>query len=73
MNKISNWVNCCLSKIPYNQDYVLDLACGKGRHSIFLSKLGYKVLSVDIDQNKLNFFEDKFTYNKFCKDMLVFL
>ena len=57
MNKISNWVNHCLSKIPYKQSYVLDLACGKGRHSIYLSKLGYEVLSVDINEDSLNFFE----------------
>ena len=59
MNKISNWVNHCLSKIPHDKSYVLDLACGKGRHSIFLSKLGYNVLAVDINKNSLNFFEDK--------------
>ncbi|MDR1876015.1 MAG: methyltransferase domain-containing protein [Flavobacteriaceae bacterium] len=27
---------------------VLDLACGKGRHSIFLNKLGYDVTGVDL-------------------------
>ena len=30
-----------LEAIPYKNGYVLDLACGKGRHSIFLSNLGY--------------------------------
>ena len=64
MNKISNWVDCCLSKVPYDQGYVLDLACGKGRHSIFLSKLGYEVLSVDINEDSLNFFEGKLIKKK---------
>ena len=27
---------------------VLDLACGKGRHAIYLSQLGYNVLEADL-------------------------
>ena len=30
------------------EDKILDLACGKGRHSIFLNKLGYDVVGVDL-------------------------
>ena len=59
MNKVSNWVKYCLEELPCKNGYVLDLACGRGRHSIFLSKLGYNVLSVDIDEHKLNFFYGK--------------
>ena len=33
--------------------YVLDLACGKGRHSVTLNKLGYKVLGVDLSANSI--------------------
>ncbi len=64
MNKISNWVKHCFEKIPISQGYVLDLACGKGRHSIFLSDLGFKVLSVDIDKNSLNCFNGKLIIKK---------
>jgi SAM-dependent methyltransferase len=32
---------------------VLDLACGKGRHSIYLNKLGYNVLGVDLSENSI--------------------
>lgn len=33
---------------------VLDLACGKGRHSITLSELGFDVLGVDLSCNSIN-------------------
>lgn len=32
---------------------ILDLACGKGRHSIFLNSLGYKVTGVDLSINSI--------------------
>ena len=32
---------------------VLDLACGKGRHSITLNELGYDVLGVDLSPNSI--------------------
>ena len=64
MNKISNWVKYCLEKLPCKNGYVLDLACGKGRHSIFLANLGYNVLSVDIDEHKLNCFSGKLIKKK---------
>lgn len=34
-------------------DKVIDLACGKGRHSIFLSKMGYQVLGLDLSQQSI--------------------
>ena len=64
MNKISNWVKYCLEELPCKNGYVLDLACGKGRHSIYLSNLGYNVLSVDIDEYKLNCFNGKLIKKK---------
>ena len=64
MNKISNWVKYCLEVLPYKNGYALDLACGKGRHSIFLSNLGYNVLSVDVDEHKLNCFNGKLIKKK---------
>jgi len=33
---------------------VLDLACGKGRHSIYLNQLGYDVLGVDLSENSID-------------------
>lgn len=32
---------------------ILDLACGKGRHSIYLNSLGYDVTGVDLSENSI--------------------
>lgn len=32
---------------------IIDLACGKGRHSIFLNQLGYDVLGVDLSEESI--------------------
>ncbi|WP_326982855.1 class I SAM-dependent methyltransferase [Chryseobacterium sp. MYb264] len=34
---------------------IIDLACGKGRHSVFLNKLGYDVLGLDLSQQSIDF------------------
>jgi cyclopropane fatty-acyl-phospholipid synthase-like methyltransferase len=36
-------------------DLVLDLACGRGRHSVYLNKLGYKVKGVDLSEESILF------------------
>ena len=33
--------------------HILDLPCGKGRHSIFLNSLGYKVTGGDLSENSI--------------------
>ena len=33
---------------------VLDLACGKGRHSIYLNQLGFDVIGADLSENSIN-------------------
>jgi len=33
---------------------VLDLACGKGRHAIYLNQLGFDVLGVDLSENSIS-------------------
>lgn len=35
--------------------HILDLACGKGRHSVYLNKLGYQVTGVDLSKESINF------------------
>ncbi|WP_452221308.1 methyltransferase domain-containing protein [Lacinutrix salivirga] len=32
---------------------ILDLACGKGRHSIYLNSIGYNVTGVDLSENSI--------------------
>lgn len=32
---------------------ILDLACGKGRHSIYLNELGYEVTGADLSENSI--------------------
>ncbi len=34
---------------------ILDLACGKGRHSIFLNKIGFKTMGVDLSPKSIAF------------------
>ena len=34
---------------------ILDLACGRGRHSVYLNSLGYKVRGVDLSKNSIKY------------------
>lgn len=38
---------------PKDQEKILDLACGAGRHSIFLNSLGYTVTGIDLSPNSI--------------------
>lgn len=40
-------------QLPENSK-IIDLACGKGRHSVFLNQLGYDVLGVDLSEESIN-------------------
>ncbi len=35
--------------------HILDLPCGKGRHSIYLNSLGYKITGADLSENSINY------------------
>lgn len=41
-------------QLPKNS-HIIDLACGKGRHSIYLNKLGYKVLGLDLSKQSIEY------------------
>ena len=39
---------------PPEKAKILDLACGKGRHAVFLHKLGYDVTGTDLSESSIN-------------------
>jgi SAM-dependent methyltransferase len=47
MDNLTNYLN-----IPEGGK-ILDLACGKGRHSVYLNKLGYNVTGVDLSEQSI--------------------
>ena len=47
MDNITNYLN-----LP-EQAKILDLACGKGRHSIYLNQLGFDVTGADLSENSI--------------------
>lgn len=38
-----------------NSNHIVDLPCGKGRHSIFLNSLGYQITGGDLSKNNIDF------------------
>lgn len=67
MDTLTNYLN-----LPENGE-ILDLACGKGRHSRYLNKIGYDVTGVDLSENSIKYakkFENhrlKFERHDMCK------
>lgn len=41
-------------KLP-KQSHILDLACGKGRHSVYLNKIGFTVTGMDLSKNSITY------------------
>jgi SAM-dependent methyltransferase len=61
MDNLTHYLN-----LPENAK-VLDLACGKGRHSIYLNQLGFDVVGADLSENSIA------EANKNANDSLRFL
>lgn len=67
MYNLTNYLN-----IP-EQGEILDLACGKGRHSLYLNSIGYNVTGVDLSENSIEYakqFENEtlhFEVHDMCK------
>ncbi|AJR03958.1 class I SAM-dependent methyltransferase [Siansivirga zeaxanthinifaciens] len=67
MDNITNYLN-----IP-EQGTILDLACGRGRHSVYLNTLGFDVTGADLSENSIAFakqFENEhlhFVVHDMCK------
>ena len=49
MDNLTNYLN-----IP-ESGKILDLACGKGRHSVYLNTLGYNVTGVDLSEQSITY------------------
>lgn len=47
MDNITHYLN-----LP-EESKILDLACGKGRHSVYLNELGYDVTGADLSENSI--------------------
>ena len=47
MDNLTNYLN-----LP-EKGKILDLACGKGRHSVYLNTLGYNVTGVDLSEQSI--------------------
>ena len=47
---ISNLIN---HLSPNKNNYLLDVACGKGRHSVYMASLGYYVDGFDLSENSI--------------------
>ena len=56
--KPSEWIKHYCSKY-HQKTNVLDLACGTGRHSIYLLKLGFKVTAIDKNIDHISFIKHK--------------
>jgi cyclopropane fatty-acyl-phospholipid synthase-like methyltransferase len=61
------FINNLINNLQLNlESTILDLACGKGRHSIFLNEKGLKTTGVDLSPNSISW------ANKFKNDNLRF-
>ncbi len=67
MSSLTNYLN-----LP-EHGKILDLACGKGRHSVYLNSIGYHVTGVDLSENSIKHakeFENEtlnFNVHNMCK------
>ncbi|MDC8004412.1 methyltransferase domain-containing protein [Aureisphaera galaxeae] len=49
MDKLTSFL-----RLPVKAE-ILDLACGRGRHSVYLNELGYRVMGVDLSLENIKF------------------
>ncbi len=49
-----NFITLLINYLNISKDSkIIDLACGKGRHSVFLNQMGYQVLGLDLSQQSI--------------------
>jgi SAM-dependent methyltransferase len=50
-----NFISLLINYLKIQKDsQIIDLACGKGRHSVFLNQLGYEVLGLDLSKESIS-------------------
>lgn len=49
MRQLTKFLNLKLNS------HILDIACGRGRHAIYLNKIGYRVTGIDLSQNSIDY------------------
>ena len=55
-NEAENFLNLLTDFLKFKKNSkIIDLACGKGRHSVYLNKLGYDVLGLDLSEQSISF------------------
>lgn len=42
-----------------NDSKIIDIACGNGRHAVYLNQLGFQVIGVDLSENNISFAKKK--------------
>ena len=50
--------NLCAYLQPQPEARILDIACGRGRHSIYLNKKGYDVIGIDLSESNIRHAKD---------------
>ena len=48
-----------LSQFFKKEDKIIDIACGAGRHTLFLSELGYHTTGIDLSEESIKFAKEK--------------
>ena len=49
-----NFITLLINYLKIQKDSkIIDLACGKGRHSVYLNKMGFEVLGLDLSQQSI--------------------
>lgn len=64
---IVNWLKKL--QTPQQQDTVFDFGCGKGELICTLSKVGYSVMGLDIDRDKVKRLRHRYKQKALCLDM----
>jgi len=49
------FLNNIVNHLKFKKANILDVACGRGRHAKYLSKLGFDVTGIDLSKNSIDF------------------